>query len=148
MSARGFAEYVHGRTGRSTDMSFWDIVWFIIISFAFVAYLMVLFSIVGDLFRDGDTSGWVKAVWIFCLIFLPFLTAIIYLIARGPGMAERSAQSYALAQQRQDAYIREVAATGGGAADEIAKAKGLLDSGAIDQAEFEALKAKALSKAG
>jgi hypothetical protein len=91
----------------------------------------------------------VKAVWIFCLIFLPFLTAIIYLIARGPGMAERSAQSYALAQQRQDAYIREVAgSTGGGAADEIAKAKGLLDSGAIDQAEFQALKAKALSKAG
>jgi hypothetical protein len=132
-------------------MSFWDIVWFIIISFAFVAYLMVLFSIVGDLFRDEDTSGWVKAVWIFCLIFIPFLTAIIYLIARGPGMAERSAKSYALAQQRQDAYIREVASSSAGtsgASDEIAKAKALLDSGAIDEAEFQALKAKALSTAG
>ena len=67
-------------------MSFWDIIWFIIISFAFIAYLMLLFNILGDLFRD-QTLGWMKAVWIIFLIFVPFLTALIYLIARGDGMA-------------------------------------------------------------
>ena len=64
-------------------MSFWDIVWFIFISFAFVAYLMVMFSILSDLFRDRDTSGIVKAVWVVALIFLPFLTSLLYLIIRG-----------------------------------------------------------------
>ncbi|WP_201025165.1 PLDc N-terminal domain-containing protein, partial [Desulfitobacterium hafniense] len=73
-------------------MSFWDVVWFIIISFAFVAYLMVLFSILGDLFRDRGTSGWVKAIWVVALIFFPFLAALIYLIAKGGGMAERRAR--------------------------------------------------------
>ena len=70
-------------------MSFWDIVWFIFISFAFMAYLMVMFSIITDLFRDPDASGFVKAVWIVALIFVPFLTALVYLIARGKSMAER-----------------------------------------------------------
>ena len=90
-------------------MSFWDVVWFIFISFAFVAYLMVLFSILSDLFRDRETSGWVKAVWIVALIFLPLLTSLIYLIARGSGMAERSWKSAEAMRQQQDAYIREVA---------------------------------------
>ena len=77
-------------------MSFWEVVWFIIISFAFVAYLMVLFSILGDLFRDRGTSGFVKTVWIIALIVFPFLSALIYLIARGSGMAERSAREAAV----------------------------------------------------
>jgi hypothetical protein len=124
-------------------LSFWDIVWFIVITFAFVAYLMVLFSILTDLFRDKDTSGIAKAVWIIALIFLPFLTALIYLIVRGHGMAERSASQAVEFKKAQDAYIRETA--GSSPADQIARAKELLDSGAITQAEYDAIKAKALS---
>jgi Phospholipase_D-nuclease N-terminal/Short C-terminal domain len=123
-------------------MSFWDIIWFIIVTFAFVAYLMVVFTIITDLFRDRDTSGWLKAVWFIALIFLPFLTAIIYLIARGQGMAERNAASMKAAKTAQDEYIREVATSS--PADQITKAKELLDSGTIDQQEYDALKAKAL----
>ena len=124
-------------------MSFWDIVWFIVISFAFVAYLMVLFAIVGDLFRDRQTGGVAKALWILFLIFMPFLSMLIYLIARGNDMAGRSLEAAEQAQAAQDRYIRSVAKTGG-PAEEIAQAKSLLDSGAISQAEFDALKAKAL----
>src|SRR3954452_10495051 len=90
-------------------MSFWDIVWFIFISFAFFAYLMVLFSIVSDLFRDGDVSGVVKAIWVVALIFLPFLSALVYLITRGRGMAARTGRGVEMARQQQDAPIREVA---------------------------------------
>ena len=70
-------------------MSFWNIIWFIFVSFAFIAYLMFMFQIIGDLFRDHTVSGWVKALWMICLIFFPFLTAIIYLVVRGKGMYER-----------------------------------------------------------
>ncbi len=124
-------------------MSFWDIIWFIIVTFAFVAYLMVLFSILGDLFRDKDAGGFEKAVWVIALIFLPFFTALIYLIVRGHGMAERNVRAAQDMQQAQDAYIRDVA--GSTPADQIHKAKGLLDSGAISQSEYDAIKAKALS---
>jgi uncharacterized membrane protein len=124
-------------------VDFWDVIWFIIVSFAFIAYLIVLFNIVTDLFRDRDLSGLWKAVWIVCLIFLPFLTALIYLIARGRGMAERQAQAISAAVAAQDAYIKSVAATS--PADQIAQAKGLLDAGTITQAEFDAIKAKALA---
>ncbi len=129
-------------------MSFWDVIWFIIVSFVFIAYLMVLFNILTDLFRDKGLSGWVKAVWIIALIFLPLLTSLVYLIARGGGMAERSAAAFQSARAAQDEYIRTVAGGSGGgssAADQIAQAKSLLDSGAISQQEFEALKAKALA---
>ena len=78
-----------------SPVSFWDIVWFIFIFFAFMAYLMVIFSVIGDLFRDDSVSGWVKALWIIALIFLPFLTLLLYLIIRGRGMAERTAQNMA-----------------------------------------------------
>lgn len=124
-------------------MDFWDIIWFIIISFAFIAYLMVLFSIIGDLFRNHQQSGWIKAIWIVFLIFVPFLTALIYLIVNGKGMAERSAREYAQVKQAQDSYIREVA--GKSPAEHIADAKALLDAGTITEAEYQALKAKALS---
>jgi len=125
-------------------MSFWNIVWFIIISFAFVAYLMVLFSILGDLFRDRDTSGVVKAIWIIALIVFPFLSALIYLIARGSGMAERSARQADVAKQQTDAYIREVASSTS-PTDQIAQAQKMLDQGVISQPEYERLKAKALA---
>ena len=128
-------------------MSFWDIIWFIIVSFAFVAYLMVMFNIIADLFRDRSTSGGMKAVWIFCLLFFPFITAIVYLVTRGSGMAERHAAQFTEARAVQDDYIRSVAGGGGGAsaADQISQAKALLDAGSITQAEFETLKAKALA---
>ena len=125
-------------------MSFWDIVWFIFISFAFIAYLMVLFSILGDLFRDRDTSGVVKAVWIVALIFLPLITSLVYLIVRGRGMAERTARNAADLRAQQEAYIRETAGTAT-PAEQITKARALLTSGDITESEFDALKAKALA---
>jgi Phospholipase_D-nuclease N-terminal len=124
-------------------MSFWDIVWFIFISFAFFAYLMVLFSIIGDLFRDREVSGVVKAVWVIALIFLPFLSSLLYLITRGRGMAERAGKGAELARQQQDAHIREVAGRTT-PADQIAQARAMLDAGAISQSEYDTLKTKAL----
>lgn len=125
-------------------MSFWDVVWFIVITFAFVAYLMVVFSILGDLFRDRATSGWAKAVWVVALIVFPFLAALIYLIARGGGMAERRTQDVAAAKEQTEEYIRQVAGSVS-PIDQIAQAQKLLDSGAISQPEYERLKEKALA---
>lgn len=125
-------------------MSFMDIVWFILISFAFVAYLMVMFSIIGDIFRDKETSGVVKAIWLVALIFLPFATAVAYVIVRGRGMAERQARSADDLRAQQDAYIREVASKAT-PADQIAQAQALRDQGTISAEEFERLKQKALA---
>ena len=125
-------------------MSFWDIVWFIIISFAFIAYLMLLFSILTDLFRDHETSGVVKALWVVFLLIAPFLTALVYLIVRGSGMAHRSARQMESLKADQDKYIQQVAGHGS-PASQIAQAKELLDSGAISAEEYEALKARALA---
>src|SRR5690606_42058999 len=118
-----------------------SVFWF----FAFVAYLFAFFSIIGDLFRDHRLAGWAKAIWIIFLFFVPFLTALAYLIARGRGMAERNAAAAAEARRATDDYIRQAAGTSASAADEIQKAKALLDAGAISPAEYEALKAKALA---
>lgn len=127
------------------SMGLWDLIAWIFWIFVFVAYLMVVFSIIADLFRDEALNGWLKAVWILFLIFVPFLTALVYLIARGSGMQKRSlAQAEAL-RSAQNAYIRQAAGGGSSAADDIAQAKALLDSGAITQAEFDTLKAKALA---
>ena len=125
-------------------MNFWDFFWLLVWGFVFVMYLMVLFQIIRDLFRDADLSGWLKALWIVALIIVPFITAIVYLIARGRDMAERQAQEMAGARAQTDQYIRSVAGTSG-PADQIASAKELLDSGAITQAEFDRLKEKALA---
>ena len=124
-------------------MSFWDALWLIGVSFAFVAYLMVMFSIITDLFRDSDTSGVAKALWVVALIVVPLLTSLVYLVARGRGMAERSVRSAEAVRQAQDAYIRDVAGKAG-PADQIAQARGMLDSGVISQQEFDRLKEKAL----
>ena len=125
-------------------MSFWDVVWFIFISFAFVAYLMVMFSIIGDIFRDQDLSGWAKAAWCLALVFLPFITALVYLGVRGRSMAERSMHSAAQQRRQQDEYIRDVAGTKSTPVDQIAQAKALLDAGSISPSEYDALKSKAL----
>lgn len=126
-------------------MSFWDILWFIIISYVFIAYLMLLFNILVDVFRDEELSGVGKAGWTVFLVLVPLLAALIYLIARGADMAKRQ-QAHVRSQiAAQDDYIRSVAGSQGGAASEVAEAKALLDSGAITQAEFEALKKKALA---
>ncbi|NNC11091.1 hypothetical protein HII28_04255 [Planctomonas sp. JC2975] len=123
--------------------NFWNVIWVIFWSFAFVAYLFALFAIVADLFRDHKLNGWWKAVWIIFLIFVPFLTALVYLIARGKSMAERSAREQKQVQQATDQYIKQVA--GASPADEIAKAKALLDAGTITQDEYDSLKAKILA---
>jgi hypothetical protein len=117
--------------------------------FIFFAWFMSLFWIFGDLFRSKDIGGGAKTLWTLFIIILPILGMLIYLIARGHGMTERSLEAQAEAQKRQDAYVRSVATPNGSkasAADEIASAKGLLDSGAINASEFEQLKAKALAK--
>jgi hypothetical protein len=127
-------------------MSFWDIIWFIVISFAFIAYLMVLFSILGDLFRDKETSGFAKAVWVIALIVFPFLSAFIYIVTRGRSMAERSVQEAVVNKQRTDAYIRDVAAsTAPSPSEQIEKAQHLLDAGTITRPEYDRLKQKALA---
>jgi hypothetical protein len=125
--------------------SFWDFFWFIISFFLLMAYLVVLFQILTDLFRDRDTSGWLKAVWVFFLIIVPLITSLVYLIARGQSMAERNIAAVRSAQASQEEYIRSVSGGAASPADEIARAKTLLDSGAISQGEFDALKAKALA---
>lgn len=125
-------------------MSFWDIIWFIIVSFAFVAYLMVMFNILGDIFRDRELSGVLKALWVIALIFLPFVTALVYMIARGRGMAVRQVAAMDRRREAQDAYIRSVAPSRS-ASEEISEAKTLLDAGSISKAEYDTLKARALA---
>jgi hypothetical protein len=123
--------------------NFWDVVWLILSTFVFVAYLLVLFQILVDLFRDHELGGGFKALWIIGLIFLPVMTALVYIVARGRGMAERARAAAQRAKSDADAYIREVA--GKSPADQIADAKKLLDAGTINADEFARLKAKALA---
>ncbi|MFC9979104.1 SHOCT domain-containing protein [Gordonia sp. NPDC127522] len=123
--------------------SFWDFIWYTLVIFAFVAYLMILFTILTDLFRDRELSGWWKAVWVVALVFVPFLSALVYLISRGSGMHSRALDAQRQLQQQTDDYIRSVGPKS--SAEQIADAKALLDSGAIDDNEFSALKAKALA---
>jgi hypothetical protein len=123
--------------------SFLDFLWLIIVSFAFVAYLIVLFQIVTDMFRDKTQKGWHKAVWIVFLIIFPLITAVIYLIVRGGGMAQRQSEYVQQVKSDSDKYIREVA--GRSPAQEIADAKALLDAGSINADDFEKIKTKALA---
>ena len=123
--------------------NFWDIVWLMLSTFVFIAYLFVLLQIVLDLFRDHELGGGFKALWIIGLIFLPVMTALVYIIARGRGMAERQRAAVQRAKSDTDAYIRDVA--GKSPADQIATAKTLLDAGTINADEFARLKAKALT---
>ena len=127
----------------AADYPFMDVLWTMIIFFAWVAWIWMLIVIFTDVFRRRDIGGWAKAAWIVFMILLPFLGVLVYLIAQHDGMAQRQADAMQQAQQQTDAYIRSVATDG--AADQIAKGKELLDSGAITQQEFDQLKAKALA---
>jgi hypothetical protein len=122
---------------------FWDAVVLMASTFFFIAYLIVLFQVIVDLFRDSEMGGGSKVLWIIGLIFLPVLTALIYILARGSGMAERQRAAVRNAKADTDAYIRDVA--GKSPADQIADAKKLLDAGTISSDEFARLKAKALA---
>ena len=128
-----------------TDYPFLDILWTMIIFFAWVAWLFILFRVIADIFRRHDTSGWGKAAWLVFVIVLPFLGVLIYLIANGDEIGKRDLEQARAAQANMDDYVKSVAGSGGGAAAEIDKAKQLLDSGAITQVEFEAIKAKAIA---
>jgi hypothetical protein len=126
----------------AADYPFLDVFWTILVFFAWVAWLMILFRILGDIFRRHDISGWGKAAWLVFVIVLPFLGVLIYLIANGNEMRERDLEHARAARGEFDDYVKSVA---GGPAAEIDKAKQLLDSGAITQAEFDAIKAKAIA---
>jgi uncharacterized membrane protein len=124
--------------------SFWDYLWSAVVIFAFIAYLIILFNILADLFwRDHKTSGWIKAIWVVFLILVPYLTALVYVVARGKGMSERARDSAMQAKAEADDYIKQAA--GRSPAQEISDAKTLMETGAITQAEFDTLKAKALN---
>jgi Short C-terminal domain/Phospholipase_D-nuclease N-terminal len=128
----------------AADYPFLNIFWTIIIVFAWVAWFWVLIMIISDLFSRHDIGGWGKALWMLFVIIVPFLGVFIYLIAQGKGMGERRMAQVQESQQQFDTYVRQVASEVS-PADQIAKAKELLDAGTIDQAEFDRLKAQALA---
>jgi len=125
-------------------MSFLNVFWEIAIVFAWIFWIYLLITVFGDLFRRHDIGGGAKFGWIVFVMLLPYVGAFIYLVSQGHGMAERRVAEIRAAQAQGDAYIRETAG-GGGPAAEIDKARQLLESGAITQAEFDAMKAKALA---
>ncbi len=124
-------------------MEFGQFLWGLLIIFFMIMYFMVLFSVILDLFRNHEMNGWIKALWIFLLFLIPFLSLLVYIIVYGRGMAERQQAAVLTAQKEQDAYIKQVAGTS--PAEQIAQAQQLLTSGAISQEEFDKIKAKALS---
>ncbi len=126
----------------AADYPFLDVLWTMFIFFLFVIWIWILITVFVDIFRRKDASGFTKAAWIVFVIILPYLGVLIYLIANHDGMADRNLAQMQQQKAQQDDYIRSVS---GGAAGEIEKAKGLLDSGAITQAEFDSIKAKALA---
>ena len=123
--------------------NFWDLMWLMFSAFMFIAYLTVLFQIVVDLFRDSEMGGFIKALWLIGLIGLPFLTALVYVVARGGGMARRQQAAFQKSQGEAESYIRQVA--GKSPAEQIGDAKRLLDDNTITADEFARLKAKALA---
>jgi hypothetical protein len=128
----------------AADYPFLDVFWTMLVFFAWVIWFWMLITVFADLFRRHDVSGWGKAAWSLFVIVLPFLGVFVYLIAQGKQMAERKAEEMEVSKASFDSYVRNVAANGG-PADQIAKAKRLLDSGTIDEAEFEQVKRKALA---
>ncbi|HUO69646.1 MAG TPA: SHOCT domain-containing protein [Solirubrobacteraceae bacterium] len=128
----------------ASSYPFLGILWSMLIFFALVIWIWIAITVFIDLFRRDDVGGWAKALWVIFIVIVPFLGVLIYLIAYHQGMAERRNKEVQQAQVQFDEYVRQTAGSGG-AASEIEKAKGLLDSGAITQAEFDAIKTKALS---
>jgi hypothetical protein len=128
----------------ATDYPFLDVIWTMFIFFLWILWFWLLFTVFADVFRRRDISGLGKTGWILFCIFLPFLGVFIYLISQGQDMAERNMSQVQAQQAKMDEYVRETAGSGG-AASEIERAKNLLDSGAITQEEFNAIKQKALA---
>ncbi|HVQ18110.1 MAG TPA: SHOCT domain-containing protein [Actinomycetes bacterium] len=130
-------------------MDLGDFMWSLLVIFFMVIYFMILFSIISDLFRSHDLNGVSKAIWVLALLVLPLISILIYLITRGDGMTQRAIEGAKKAQEQQVQMASQVVAGAGGgsASDQIAQAKQLLDSGAINAAEFDALKKKALGTA-
>jgi hypothetical protein len=126
----------------AADYPFLDVLWTMFIFFLFVIWIWILITVFSDIFRRKDIGGGTKALWIIFVILLPYLGVLVYLIANHDGMADRNVEQMQKQQQATDDYIKSVA---GGSAAEIEKAKSLLDSGAITQAEYDAIKAKALA---
>jgi hypothetical protein len=127
------------------DYPFLDVFWSILVFFVWVAWFLLLFRVIGDIFIRRDIGGGTKVLWIIFVIVLPFLGVFVYLLANNDGMTQRTIERAEAQRQQMDDYVRTTAGSAGGAAAEIDKAKQLLDSGAITQAEFEAIKQKALA---
>ena len=129
----------------AADYPFLEVMWTMFVFMAFIIWFWILITVFADIFRRHDTSGFSKVLWIVFVIIAPFLGVFIYLIANNEGMAQRNVDKMQAQQAQMDQYVKSVAGSGGGAAAEIEKAKGLLDSGAITQAEFDSIKSKALA---
>jgi hypothetical protein len=128
----------------ASSYPFLNILWTTLIFFAWVIFIWIVITVLIDVFRRHDISGWGKAGWVIFVVILPWIGVLVYLIANHDGMAERRSKEVQASQAQFDDYVRQTAGTGG-AASEIEKAKQLLDSGAITQAEYDAIKAKALA---
>ena len=128
----------------AADYPFLEVMWSMFVFMAFIIWFWILITVFADIFRRHDTSGGSKVLWIIFVIVAPFLGVFIYLIANNEGMAQRNIDKMQAQQAQMDQYVQSVAGSGGPAA-EIEKAKGLLDSGAITQAEFDSMKSKALA---
>ena len=128
----------------AADYPFLDVLWTLLVFFLWISWFMLLFHAIGDVFRRRDIGGGKKTLWLIFMLFAPFLGVFVYLIANSDDMAQRNAEQMAAARRDTDEYVRSVAGSAG-AAGEIERAKGLLDSGAINQQEYDAIKAKALA---
>jgi predicted PurR-regulated permease PerM len=129
----------------ATSYPFLNVLWDILIIFAWILFIWIAITVFIDLFRRHDISGWVKAAWVVFIVVLPWIGVLVYLIVNHAGMAERRTKESQAAQAQFDQYIRHAAGTGG-PASEIEKAKQLLDNGTITQEEFEAIKARAVGR--
>ena len=129
----------------ASSYPFLNVLWDILIFFAWVIFIWIAITVLIDVFRRDDISGWRKALWVVFVVILPWIGVLVYLIVNSTGMAERRAKETQAAQAQFDQYVRQAAAGTGGSASEIEKAKQLLDNGTITQEEFDAIKAKALS---
>lgn len=127
----------------ATNWTFGQLMWSMLVFFAWILFFWLLFTVLADLFRRHDISGWGKAGWVILMVFLPFLGIFVYLITNSKGMADRNVRDVQRARADMDAYVKSVASTD--PATQIAQGKELLDSGAISQTEFERLKAQALA---
>ena len=135
---------LEARPTKGNTVGFWDFFWLMLWGYIFIAYLMVLFQVIMDVFRDRTLNGWARMVWLIALFIAPPITGLIYIIARGRGMDERQQKVAADSRAAAEEYVRSVAGKAD-PAESINKAKALLDSGAISAAEFDVLKAKALA---